>query len=216
MNHFVLNKKEIITSIFILLCLAGYVYFPASGYFQYKAVVVIFLVLLPFLYNKYFLKEKNFFKRILIGDWKNSLKLLSIGLTGAFLIMFLIFKFTDIGNHYFLASGVKDDFWQFLKYELTGIAFTVAIYELFFRGFVMSHFLNNLKKWAILAQFLFFLVLLLMLHELPYWFYIVYLVFAPFAGWIAYKSDSILYSFLGQLLFVIVIDASYIALIVRG
>lgn len=212
MNQFVLNKKEIITSIFILLCLAGYVYFPASGYFQYKAVAVIFLVLLPFLYNKYFLKEKNIFKRILIGDWKNNLIWSGLGLIGSLFVMFLIFKFTNIGDHYFLASAIKNDFWVFLEYELFGVAFTVMMYEIFFRGFVLFHFSVYLKKWAILVQFLFFLVMLLMLFDLPYWFYINYLVFAPFAGWIAYKGDSILYSFVGQLIFVIIVDALYIAL----
>jgi hypothetical protein len=54
-----------------------------------------------------------------------------------------------------------------------------------------------------------------MLFSLPYWFYIVYLIFAPFAGWIAYKSESILYSFVGQLLFAIIIDATFIALTVK-
>ncbi len=215
MGLFILNKKEIITSVFILLCLAGYVFFPADGSFQYKAVPVIFLVLLPFLYAKYFLREQSVFQKITVGDWKNNLKWLLMGLLFAFLCMFLLFKYTDLAIHYFLPAGVKKDFWQFLEYELLGAAFIVVTYELFFRGFVMFHFAKYLKKWAILAQFLFFLALILMLWNLPYWFYVVSLVFAPFAGWIAYKTDSILYSFFGQLLFVIIVDATFIALTVR-
>lgn len=215
MGFFVLNKKEIITSIFAILCLVGYVFFPANGSFQYKAVALIFLLILPFLYNKYFLKDKNIFKNIEIGDWKAGLKYLSIGMIGSFLIIYLLFKYTDLAGHYFLPSGIKNDFGNFLAYELTGVAFTVFLYEFFFRGFIMFHFRELFKKWAILIQFVFFLILILMLWNLPYWFYITYLVFAPFAGWIAYKTNSFLYSFFGQLFFVIIVDSTYIALIVR-
>jgi hypothetical protein len=210
-----LNKEIIITSVFVLLSLAGYVFFPANGYFQHKAIPVVFLVLLPFLYNKYFLKKENLFTQIKIEDWKNNLKWLAVGLLSALLIIGVIFKYTDLGQHYFLAKNIKNDFWKFLWYELTGVAFTVATYELFFRGFVMNYFKGFLGKWSILIQFFFFITLLLMLFGLPYWFYIVYLIFAPFTGWIAYKSESIVYSFVGQLLFVIIIDATFIALTVK-
>ena len=215
MKSLVLNKKEIVTSIFIIFCLVGYVFFPANGSFQRKTVAALFLVLLPFLYDKYFLKEINVFKKITIGDWKKNLKLLGGGMLGAFLVIALIFKYTDIAGHYFLPLGVKGDFGSFLLYELTGVALTVFVYELFFRGFVMFHFSSLFKKWAVLVQFVFFLLLILLLWGLPYWFYVVYLVFAPFAGWIVYKSNSILYSFFGQLLVVILVDAAYIALIVK-
>lgn len=78
----------------------------------------------------------------------------------------------------------------------------------------MFYFAAFFERWAILIQFLFFLVMALMLG-LPYWFYVTYLIFTPFAGWIAYKSDSVLYSFVGQLLFIVIFDASFIALTVK-
>lgn len=209
-----INKSQLITSIFILLCFIGYVFFPTNNYFQYKSAALIFLLILPFLYNKYLLKEASFFKKIIIGDWKNNLKFMVMGLIAPFVIMILFFKYTDLLNHYLLSPSVKGDFKQFLFYELTGVAFTVAVYEIFFRGFVMFYFTSKLQKWAILAQFLFFVVMLFLLN-VPYWFYITYLVFAPFSGWIAYKSNSIMYSFLGQLLFVIIFDASFIGLTVK-
>jgi len=209
-----INKEQLITSLFIGLCLIGYVFFPANGNFQYKAVALVFLVLLPFLYNKYMLKRENIFKRVIIGDWKENIKWLAIGLSFAFLVITLIFVSSDLRSHYFLSSAVKNDFKQFLLYELLGVSFTVAIYELFFRGFVMFYFSSFLGKWVILGQFLFFAAMAL-IFGLPYWFYITYLVFTPFAGWIAYKSNSILYSFFGQLLFIIIVDAVFIALAVK-
>ena len=210
MKNIKINKQQAVTSIFILFCLAGYVFFPANGYFQYKFVALIFLVALPFLYNNLFLKKEN----ILIGDWKKNLLYLMIGLFCSFLIMAILFKYTDIGNHYLLSILVKTDFKQFLLYEFTGVAFTVTMYELFFRGFVMFYFSTFLGKWAIVIQFLFFIVLMLFLN-LPYWFYVTYLVFNPFAGWIAYKSNSLSYSFFGQLFFIIIIDSTFIALTVK-
>ncbi|NTW27630.1 MAG: hypothetical protein HGA36_04855 [Candidatus Moranbacteria bacterium] len=209
-----INKQEIVTGVFIMLCLLGYAFFPASGYFQYKTVAVFFLIVLPFLYNKYFLKRENLFNRIKVGDWKNNLKFLVMALVGVFLIAAIVFKYTDLLQHYLLSPAVKGDFGKFLWYEFTGVAFTVAIYEIFFRGFILFYFKVSLGKWSVLLQFIFFLILML-LFNLPYWFYLTYLIFTPFAGWIAYKSDSILYSFLGQLFFIIIFDASYVALVAK-
>lgn len=214
MKGIILNRQQLVTSIFILLCLVGYIFFPADGSFQYKVVAVIFLVLLPFLYSKYFLKSENLFKKIIIGDWKKNIGWLLIGLLIPFVIMLILFKYTDIQIHYLLSPTVKNDFGKFLLYEFTGVALTVAIYELFFRGFLMFYFAAFFKKWAILIQFMFFVAMALMLN-LPYWFYITYLVFTPFAGLIAYKSNSLVYSFIGQLLFIIMFDASFIALTVK-
>ena len=212
MQNIKINKKHLIMIIFILLCLIGYIFFPAKGNFQYKAVFFVFLVILPFLYSKYFLKEKNILRQIIIGDWKNNIKHTLIGLAGAFLIIIGIFKFTSLGLHYLLPKNVKIDFWSFLLYEFSGITFMVATYELFFRGFVMRYFLPYFGRWSILIQFLFFMVMILMLKGLPYWYYIVYLVFTPFAGWIYYKSKSILYSFAGQWLFIFSVDTAFIAI----
>ena len=208
-----LNKENIITFFFVLLCLIGYVFFPASGYFQYKAVALFFLVLLPFIYDKYILKNINFFRRVVVvGDVKKNLLYLLVGVIAPLIIIFLLFRFTDLQKHYLLPTLVRKDFGQFLLYEILGVPFSVIIYEIFFRGFVQFYFAAFFEKWAILIQILFFIALVYLLN-LPYWFYISYLVFTPFAGWIAYKSKSIVYSFAGQWLFIILVDAGYIALI---
>jgi len=212
MQNIKINKQQLVTIVFIVCCLAGYVFFPANGNFQYKTSFFVFLAVLPFLYNKYFLKKENLFKRIKVGRWKKNIQYLTIGLLLALLLMGIVFKFTDVIGHYYLPKNVKADFWVFLWYEFSGIAFMVAVYEMFFRGFVMNYFADT-QKWSILIQFLFFCVMIMLLWGLPYWFYIVYLIFTPFAGWIAYKSDSILYSFIGQWLFIIFIDAAFIALV---
>jgi membrane protease YdiL (CAAX protease family) len=209
-----INKKQTITSIFIVLCLFGYIFFPANEFFQYKAVAIIFLVVLPILYTKYFLKSELHFNQFTLGDWKKNIVYLICGLLVAFIVIGSIFIFTDFKLHYFLSAKVKNDFISFLYYELTGVLFTVAVYEGFFRGFIMSYFLEKYKKWSIMIQFLFLLVMIAIFH-LPYWFYIMYVIFAPIGGWIYYKSNSLVYSFFGQLLFIILFDATFIALTVN-
>ncbi len=215
MRNIKLNKQQLITTLFILLCLFGYIYFPAKGNFQYKSVFFIFLVILPLLYNKYFLKGENILNQVVLGDWKKNIKYLLIGLLGSFVIMIGIFKFTDLGIHYLLPKNVKMDFWNFLIYEFTGIVYIVGVYEVFFRGFVMKYFQKYFNEWSILIQFLFFIALILMLRGLPYWYYIVYLIFTPFAGWIYYKTKSILYSFVGQWLFIFCVDIAFIMMFVH-
>lgn len=216
MNILNFKKREIITTVFAMLCLFGYVFFPAEGYFQYKAVAVIFLIIVPFLYSKYFLRDEKFFQKFTIGNWKKNLQWLSVGLLIATVLAALVFKYSDFLQQYTLAKSIKTSFKTFLIYEFTGVFFTVAVYELFFRNFLFFYFLKIIGKWAILVQFLFFVLLIFMIPSLPIWYYITYLIFAPIAGWIAYKSDSILYSFLGQFVFVILVDASFIALTVKN
>lgn len=216
MNKVKISKKQVITTIFILTCLGGYVFFPRSGAFQYRTAMFVFFALLPFLYDKLFLKENIILKGINFGNGLNNVKWSAISLVLPLVLMFILFKYLNLGVHYFLPISVKEDFGKFLLYEFTGVSFTVAMYEIFFRGFVMNFFRADFGKLAILIQFLFFALMLLVFNfNLPYWFYISYLVFSPFAGWIAYMSGSILYSFVGQLLFIIMIDAGYIALIVK-
>ena len=154
-------------------------------------------------------------KQIIIGDWKKNLTCLGIGLAGALVLMALLFKLTDLGLHYVLASNVKTNFGDFLIYEFGSIAFMVFVYEFFFRGFVMKYWLEYFDKWSILLQFLFFLTMIIMILKVPYWFYVVYLIFAPFAGWIFYKTKSLVYSFAGQWLFIVFVDATFIAMTVH-
>lgn len=215
MKKIKINKEQSVTIIFILFCLLGYKYFPAVGNFQYKAVMFIFLGLLPFLYNKYFLKRESVLNNITIGDWKKNLKYLSIGLTIAFLAMAILFQYTDIGLHYLLPKNVKTDFTAFLIYEFGGIAFMIFLYELFFRGFIQNYFSKFSEKWSMLVQFSFFLVMIAMFWNVPYWFYVVYLIFTPIAGWIFYKSKSLIFSFAGQWLLMVIIDATFIALTIK-
>lgn len=204
-------KEIIITVLFSLACLIGYVFFPAKGIFQYKVITLIFLIILPFLFNNLFLEEKKGWREIFqIGNWKEGLKWLGYSAVISFLIIVLLLLNTDLADHYFLPMSVKNNFGQFLLYEMSGVLFTVFIYTYFFLAFLMNFFVKYIGKWSIVIQYLFFLIMIIMFN-LPYWFYISYIVFLPLAGLVFLKSKSIIYPFLGQWLFVVFLDAYFIA-----
>ena len=88
---------------------------------------------------------------------------------------------------------------------------TVFIYEFFFQGFIMGVLEFKLQQWAIMAQAIIFLVVLVMIGGLS-WAFMPYIIFAPFAGLIVYKSRSIFYSSALQILILIILDASVVRL----
>lgn len=199
--------------IFTITCLLGYVFFPTENLFQYKLSPIFFLIIVPFLFGKYFLKKETILARINTDNWKKGLLLIIISVFCSLVIALLLFKYTDLLKHYLLSPSVKNSFGKFFLYELTGVAFTVAIYELFFRGFVMFYYSPIVKRYSIVIQAVFFLFLLLLFFDLPYWFFITYIIFTPFAGWIAYESKSLVYSYFGQLFFIIFFDAIFISMV---
>jgi len=213
MNLFIQNNKNIlITTLFILLCLGLYVFFPVAGNFQQIVTAVIFFVLLPVLYNAVVLKKNRTFYRLHLGDWKKGIFWAIVGMAASLIIIGGFIKYGDFVHKYALPAGLGSNFGYFAFYELVLVAFFTALYEFFFRGFVMFHFSPIVKTWAVVIQFVLFVLLLLVTGGVS-WPFVPYIIFAPFAGWIAYKSDSLLYSFVGQLIFIIIIDASVIKML---
>jgi membrane protease YdiL (CAAX protease family) len=203
------NKNIIITTVFILFCLGVYTFFPVTGNFQQIITALVFFILLPILYNKIVLRKNMSFYRLQIGDWKKGLFWAILSIIVSFIFLSVLIKYGNFFQKYVLPVGIESDFGQFVFYELVLVAFFTAIYEFFFRGFVLFHFVPIVGRWAVLVQFALFFLFLTATVGLK-WEFAPYLIFAPLAGWIAYKSESLLYSFFGQLIFIIIIDASVI------
>lgn len=207
-----INKHIIATLLFSVMCVLLYVKFPSTDYFQFKVKAIIFFVIVPYIYQKVVLKEKSFLNNIKIGDWKNNITITSVCILVGLLLIGLIFRFTDLLNHYPLSLKIRNDFWQFFLYEVLSVSFTVLLYDIFFRGFVISYFAKYFGKVAILIQIALFVFMLLLL-SVPFAFYFWYIVFIPLAGIIFYKTNSLIYSFLGHLIFMILTDAIAIKII---
>lgn len=199
------NKEEIISLLFILCCLGLYIIFPVIGNFQKISIAIIFFVIIPILFDKIILKRSNIFYRLRIGNWKKGLNL---GITG-FLIGIFIFSigiyFTDSTYKYIVPEFIKNSFVSFFFYEVVLTLFIVAMYEFFFRGFIMFHFTNLFSKWAILIQAIIFILFISITGNLN-WNFAPYIIFSPLAGFIAYKSESLLYSLIFQWIFIISVD----------
>ena len=205
------NKNIISNAIFIISCLFVYNFFPSKDFFQQTVATITFFILIPIIYKKFILKEniKDFGFRI--GDYKEGLKFGSISVLIGFIFFVLILKNTNYLTEYKLPVLVVNNFWFFILYEFLLVPFFVILYEVFFRGFILFSFIKDLGIFSILIQFLVFLILFyvqgMRIEFAPY------LIFAPFAGLIAYKSNSIFYSFLTQWLFIFLADTSIIKML---
>lgn len=205
MKKFINNKEVIITSGVIIICLFLYGIFPTSDLFQKIVSTLTFLLVIPALYIKITLRKdlKDFGLRK--GDWKKGLIWTLLSFLGSLLIFYIVFQYTDFSEKYQLPKKVTEEFKIFLAYELLLVGFFTVLYEFFFRGLVMFSFSKKIKGWAIILQALLFILFLALTNTFD-WPMIPYAIFSLFAGIIAYKSDSLAYSFGASLLFTIIID----------
>lgn len=206
-----INKKSISDGVFIAACLSIYVFFPAADLFQQIAATVFFLVIMPLAYKKLVLKEKIGSLGFGMGDWKKGLALAAGSLLAVSLLGYLAFEKDFDFSDYKLPERVVGSFPHFLLYELLVVPFFVLVYEIFFRGFLLFHFSDRIGYWAILLQFLVLLLMLSVQGFSPE--FLPYLAFSPFAGFVSYKSNSIWYSFLGQYMFIFLVDISAIRML---
>ncbi len=184
-----------------------YAVFPIENTFQQITTILVFFIFFPVLFNSFFLKRKVAFYGLSLGDWRRGLLWSLYSLIGIFVIFSIMsYYFGFLGNYKVPAFIVKN-FGNFILYEFTLTLLFVAVYEFYFRGFVLFTFEVNLKHWTILAQALLFLILVLSIGRESLYLFLPYLIFAPFAGLIAYKSRSVLYSGVSQFLIIFILDA---------
>jgi len=204
-----LNKKDIVSVLMMVFCLLMIRLFPEENYFQKIIISVTFLLAIPALYIKIVLKEslKNFGLRI--GNWKQGIAWIMLSLAGSFFVIFLLYQYAGMAEKYYVPQNIIQDFGLFVFYEIVIVGFFIALYEFFFRGFIMFSFSEKLGYWAVISQFALFILFLIIMKDFN-WTFAPYLISAFFAGVIAYKSRSLFYSYLFSLLFVIISDAVYI------
>lgn len=208
------NKEEFITGFFILSCLGLYSLFPTVDNFQKIITLIVFFVLIPVLYDKFILKRNLTLYRTRLGEWKKGLLYSIGGIFFGILIILGLIKFSNLMDGYRVPVQITKSFGYFVFYEL-GITFLlVVIYEFFFRGFVMFHFVSLFKRRAILMQFLVFVLFLTLTSSFSATI-IPYIIFSLIAGLIAYKTNSLLYSFGGQLILIIIVDVMMAASFIK-
>ncbi len=207
------SREILIATFFTIASLFVYAIFPTKNNFQQVSTLVVFFVLFPLIFNKLFLKKKLAFYGLSLGAWKKGLfwSVSSLILVGfIFLILGVYFNF--LGNYNIPVFIIKN-FKGFLFYEFIIVLFFVSIYEFYFRGFILAIYREEFKEWAILIQAGLFLVLFLTIKGSSLSTFLPYLIFTPLAGWITFKSKSLIYSLVTQFLIVLIIDIVVVKMI---
>lgn len=207
-----INLEMIVTSIVILVCMILFSFFPVKGIFQQVVLSIVFLFLVPFLYIRIVFKDKLRNFGFQAGGWREGFLVIPI----CFLVMtgltYAVFKYTGFRDTYFLGDySFTQNFAYLSLYEFAVVNLWVVLYEFFFRGFVMFYFRKKIGAYAIFLQFLFFILFFNILEKLNID-NIFYILIAPLAGWIAYRSKSLVYSYFFSIIVLVIVDIIYLKL----
>lgn len=209
MNHFLFDKRFLITGLLVLFSLAFLLFLPANeavnSLFQGMVVSIAFFLVIPFFYCKMVLKEplKNMGWQEGSGAWGILVAVFCILI--ALSIIFLLSRYTQLQEKYFFPVSIQTNFVWFMLYEIVLVSFTALLYEVFFRGFIQMLWLKNSGYLAILLQVFLFLGFFFLNGDLN-WQKLPLILFSPFAGIIAYTSRSLWYSWAASWIFFFLTD----------
>ena len=205
-------KDFIITTLFILILVIIYAFFPVKNSFQQLVVMVAFFGIIPIIFNTVILKIKLSDTGFKFGDWKQGLIWSGIAIIITGIIFFIAIHFFNFLKHYTIQTIITQNYKNFLFYEFFYILPVVFIYEFFFRGFIMLATRIRIYYWAIVLQMLIFFILTVATKSFT-WVLFPYIIGAPLAGIITYKSNSIFYSTSFQFIMILILDAGIVRLI---
>ncbi len=205
------DRKFLVTGGALLLALLFFAYFPntdrLSAEIQSLITFLVFFLVFPILYVKYVLKESRQelgFRApssSLPADWFRTCATTALG----FILFFFIYQiWPALRDASQLPFSVERSFLSFVQYELFILAI-LFFYEVFFRGFVMLVFLRRFGAFAILFQWLLFLLFLLASNGFDIS-QATMILFTPLAGFVAYRSRSLWHSFIASGLFFMAVD----------
>ncbi|MGB5018651.1 MAG: hypothetical protein WBO66_02890 [Candidatus Moraniibacteriota bacterium] len=209
LRDFTFDRKFVVTGGALFLSLLLFVLFPGTDRLplgiQSIIAFSIFFLLFPILYAQLILGESwravGFQMEQTLSAWS--------GVALAVIVGFGIFFFgyqwwSALHEVYRLPFVVERSFLAFVRYELF-LLVTLFFYEVFFRGFIQLLFLRRFGLWSVLLQWGIFLLFLFASQSFGMD-QLAMILFAPLAGWVAYRSQSIGYSFLASGLFFITVD----------
>jgi membrane protease YdiL (CAAX protease family) len=205
------NKKLVVTMGIVVVSLFLYGIYPSENTFQQIIKSIFFLFVIPFLYVKIILKEPLKSYGLEIDGWQKHLPILFILLVASLALFYVISNYTYILEGYRPPASIYVSFVSFLGYEIFLTGFFAILYEFLFRGLLMFSLERIIKKWSFIIQAAVFAIVFLYVFA-PGWSLILFTIAAPFSGYIAYRSRSIILSFIYTLFFIILADAITIAL----
>lgn len=207
-NYFYLqlsNRELAVSFIVVSICLILFATFPSNNVFQSLTANLFFLLIIPALFIKLALKKNLKDFGISLGNWKKGIVWGGVILATNIIIFYFIIKFTDFKNNYQLSTFTINSFWYFSFYELVLINLFLITQEFFYHGFILFSACAKLDYWAIILPVAIFAGALL-LSKSSFFQFVPFLLLSLTGGIIAYKSRSIIYSYLSSLIFMIILD----------
>ena len=207
LSHLTANIKLVLTSAVALSCLSLFSLFQRNNPLETFTIIIFFFFLIPTLYIKFILKRdlKNFGWQV--GDWKVGIFWGAISFLASALITYILIYHLRLPEHYKIYF--INNFWLFVVNEFLIFGLYLALYEFFFRGFLMFSFEEKLGRYTPLFPFVVFALFYWITGNLV-WQSAFFLLTAFFSGWITYKSRSLIYSIVYSLLFIIIADTAII------
>ncbi len=203
-------KELIITGMIIFICLILSITFPAKGNFQDIIKSLIFLLILPMLYIKLVLKKSAGDFGLNIQNKKTGIIWGGLMLLVSLLAIYAVINYTDFTENYALSSLVVNNFWFFLFHMLIIVNFFLFLQEYFFRGFVLFSFAPIASFWTIFIQAGIYFITILIAKggfQPEIWTLVPFIIISITGGVTAYKSKSMIYSYLSGLLFLILLNS---------
>ncbi len=211
-----LNYKEFfLTSAIIIVCLVLSIVFPTTGFFQDLTRGFFFLFLAPILYLKFILKKKIKTSGLNLKNKKVGIIWGSAMLVISLVSIFTLIKLTNFSASYRISAIIINNFWFFTLYMFVLANFILFIQEYFFRGFILNTFREETGKWSVVIQALIYLIVVIIQKgfNANLWQMVPMLILALTGGITAYKSKSMIYSYISGLLFFIILNSYLIHLI---
>jgi membrane protease YdiL (CAAX protease family) len=210
------NKEFLMTCFFIAVCLILSAAFPSSGIFQNLTKGVFFLAIFPILYIKLILKKNLGDFGLNIQNRKTGLIWGSAMLLVSFAIAFIMLRWTAFPKNYKLSGAIVENYWIFLFNILIYSNLLLFTQEYFFRGFILSVFREKFFWLSAVIQFALYFIILLMSQRgslASLWQLSPIIILSATSSVTAYKSRSMIYSYLSGLLFLFIFHSYLIYLI---
>lgn len=208
------NRRFVVTGLLVLFSLGFMTLFSASErlspVFQGLIVSVVFFLVIPLLYSKIVLRESLKNLGLQKGNFATGVLAAIFSVILAFAaVAALAFAFPSFREHYIFPALVETSFGWFVLYELLLVPFMVILYEVFFRGLIELLWLKGIGLWAVSVQTGFFIGFAYLSQDIS-WQKAPLLIFCPLAGFVAYRSGSLWYSFAAGWAFLFLTDVFFL------
>lgn len=202
------NKELVLSSAFMIVCLALALFFPVSKGSAIQAMTkgFFFLVVIPFLYIRLILKRTISQFGLNLDHKKEGLLWGTLMLAIAMTASIAIFQWGPSDSEIDIPAYAQANFWLFLVYELIFVNILLFTYEFFWRGFVLFTYSEKFGYWAIAIQAAFFIILSFF-NEDFYWKFYSLPILSVLSGFVAIRTKSFVYSYAASLLFMILFDS---------